>query len=152
MEMIQVMYCCVIPFLISFRIFGSHAVSRVSLNLIAVFNLLIIGYSVFLVRQLLGLYQMGKYLGANGSGEEWTWGLPMIRLLLVILLPVLSMLRIIRKSLVFSFLLWLLLYWNNPVTYWNDYALFFKIAGYGCAICAAYALLWLLNELPFQQV
>lgn len=152
MEMIQVMYCCAIPFLIGFRLFGKQAVSKVSLNLIAVFNLLIIGYSLFLVRQLLGLYQMGKYFGATGSGEEWRLNLPMIRLLLVVLLPVLSMLRIIRKNLVFSCVLLLLLYWNNPVSYWNDYALFFKIAGYGCAICAAYALLWLLKELPYQQV
>ena len=97
-------------------------------------------------------YQMGKYFGANGSGEEWMYSLPMIRLLLVILLPVLPMLRIIRKSLVFSCLLLFLLYWNNPVTYWNGYDPFFKIAGYGCAICAAYALLWLLKELPHQQV
>lgn len=152
MEMIQVMYCCAVPLLIGLRLFGSHLFSKVSLDLIAVVNLLLIGYSCFLVRQLLGMYQMSKYLGLTGTGEGWTFSLPLIRLLLVVLLPFLCLLRIVRKNIVFSCLMVFLLYWNNSIIYWNSDAVFYKITAYGCAICAVYALLWLLKELPHQQV
>lgn len=43
------------------------------------------------------------------------------------------------------------LYSLFPINTWNSFDLSYKILGYFCVLCSAYALLWLLNKLPYQS-
>lgn len=148
MEFIQVAYCVTVPFLFLLTWIGrqKHFFS----NILAVSNLLLIGYAVFLFRQLLGYYHLAKELHIDymkmTDGMQGT----MICSTLIIILPFLSLFRRVQKSRPFCLLLLVLLYWNNPVFTWNTYDLFTKIASYFCLLCSGYALLWLLNKLPYQ--
>jgi hypothetical protein len=48
----------------------------------------------------------------------------------------------------YSFLLWIVLLYAFPPAYWNTYDLFTRSLMYSCLFCSAYALLWLLKQLP----
>ncbi len=149
MEFIQVAYCVTVPFL--FLLIWISKQKHFFGNVLAVSNLLLIGYAVFLFRQLLGYYQLAKELHIDylkmGMGMEWT----IIRSGLIIILPFLSLISRVQKSRLFCLLLLVLLYWNNPVFTWNTYDLFTKIAGYFCLLCSGYALLWQFKKLPYQS-
>lgn len=151
MEFIQVAYCVTVPFLFFLSWIGSPHSRHISINLLVVSNILLIGYSIFLARQLYGYYQLAKFLHLDymkmSHGMEWV----MIRSGLIIILPFLSLIRGVQKNRLFCLLLLAILYWNSPLFTWNTYDLFIKIAGYFCLLCSGYALLWLLNKLPYQS-
>jgi hypothetical protein len=44
-----------------------------------------------------------------------------------------------------------LIFWVFPPFSWNVFAIGYKIPAYFCLLCSAYALLWLLNQLPHQS-
>lgn len=151
MEFIKTAYCVTIPLLVLLTWVGRLAWKQYSSNLLAVSNVLLIGHSFFLARQIIAAWQLMQSFSINHSHllpEEH--GL-MIRVVLIILLPLLSLHRYFRKSRLFSVLLVALLYSVFPFSSWNNYDLLFKIPGYLCLLCAGYALLWLLNKLPYQS-
>ncbi len=45
----------------------------------------------------------------------------------------------------------LVLYSLFPINAWNSFDPSYKIPGYFCVLCSAYALPWLLNKLPYQS-
>ncbi len=149
MEFIQIAYCVTVPFFLALS-WGTRK-NHFYMNLLAVSNILLIGYSVFVIRQLVGLYQLSKQLQIEHKPADELLDLSSIRLLLVIVLPFLSLLPRINKSHLFSLGITGLLYWNNPVFSWNTFDLFTKIPLYGSLLCSAYALLWLLKKLPYQS-
>ena len=122
------------------------------MNLLVVSNLLLVGYSILLIRQLYGLYQFAKQLGFNaGSMRGSVDMIEVARLVLVIILPFFSLAGWFQKNRIFSMVILLLLYWSNPVFTWNTFDLFSKIPAYFCLLCSGYALLWLLKKLPYQS-
>ena len=150
MSFIQIAYCTTVPFLLLFTLYNRYR--WFFMNVLAVSNVLLVGYSILLIRQLTGLYLLGKQLGfdkANMGGSVNV--IEIIRLVLVIILPFFSLIRWFQRSLVFSILLLLLLYSMNPLHTWNTFDLFNKIPAYFCLLCSGYALLWLLKKLPYQS-
>ena len=149
MEFIQIAYCVTVPFflLLSWSI-RKNPFYR---NLLAVSNILLIGYTVFVIRQLIGLYQLSKQFQIAHKPANELLDLRSFRLLLIIVLPFLSFIPKINKSYFFCITLTVLLYWNNPVFTWNTFDLFSKIPMYGSLLCSAYALLWLYKKLPYQS-
>jgi hypothetical protein len=127
------------------------AYRNVFLHLLAVSNFLLIGYSLFLIRQLIGLYQLSQQFQVSDTARRFTMDLPAIRLLLVIILPLLFLYKPLRHSWLLTGVILVLLYWNNPVYSWNDYDLFTKIPVYLSLFSSGYALLWLLKQLPHQS-
>ncbi|MES2373510.1 MAG: hypothetical protein V4557_13100 [Bacteroidota bacterium] len=148
MEFIKIAYCITVPFLLFLSMVGWK---RNSINVLAVTNVLLIGHSVFLTRQLMGMYQLIKSLsldyGDYLSGQQGF----IIRLLAVILLPLLSLHSFFRKNRFFSLCITVLIVTVFPLSTWNTYGLTFKILPYLCLLCSGYALLWLLNKLPYQS-
>lgn len=149
MEFIQIAYCCTLPFLLlmvtwknRYRFFGR--------NLIAVSLFLLIGHSVFLLRQLAALYQLSKEWQLQGTAVNPVADSTLIRLLLVIVLPFLSLLPGFRKSVVLAVIMLVLLYLNHPLHTWNPFDLFNKIPVYLSLVSATYGLFWLRNWLPYQ--
>lgn len=151
MEFIKIAYCITIPFLLFFARVNWPEWKKYSINLLAVSNVLLIGHSVFLVRQLMGAYQLAKSFSMEYRDMFNESDGLMIRVLLAIFLPLLSLSKHFRKNQLFSFGLWVLLYSLFPFSSWNMYDLLFKIPAYVCLLCAAYALFWLLNKLPYQS-
>lgn len=151
MQFIQVAYCTTVPLLLIGWLAAGERARKILTNILAVSNLLLIGYSIFRVRQLVALYQLSRQFQLHQPEQALPLDIATIRLLLVIVLPWLFLYRPLRQSRSYSLLLLLLLYWNDPVYSWNDYGLFTKIPVYLSTWCSGYALLWLQNQLPYQS-
>lgn len=151
MQFIQVAYCTTVPLLLIALWMIPKPYRKVLLNIVAVSNFLLIGYSLFLIRQLVGLYQLSQQFQVDARADKFTIDLPAVRLLLVIILPLLFLYKPLRHSWLLTGILLVLLYWNNPVYSWNDYDLFTKIPVYLSLFSSGYALLWLLKQLPHQS-
>ena len=151
MEFIKTAYCVTIPFLFLLLLFGNLQWKKYSSNVLAISNILLIGHSVFFARQLLSGYQLMKSFSIDYhrffTGEHAL----IVRVMLVVIMPLFSLYSLFRKNKWFSLLLLLLLYSVFPYSSWNSYDLLFKIPAYLCLLCSAYALLWLLNKLPYQS-
>lgn len=151
MQFIQVAYCTTVPFLLITQWVTRKPYSNLLRNILAVSNFLLIGYSLFLIRQLVGLYQLSQQFQVNDTAGRFTMDLPAVRLMLVIILPVLFLYKPLRHSRPLTWVILILLYWNNPLYSWNDYDLFTKIPVYLSLFSSGYALLWLLKQLPHQS-
>lgn len=151
MQFIQVAYCTTVPLLLIALWIIRKPSRKILLNILAVSNFLLIGYSLFLIRQLVGLYQLSQQFQVNDGARIATLDIPTVRLLLIVMLPLLFFSKLLRKSRLLTLVLVVLLYWNNPVHSWNDYDLFTKIPVYLSLFSSAYALLWLLKQLPHQS-
>lgn len=151
LEFIKTAFCAGIPLLLLLSRFGTTFTCRVSANLLAVFNVLLIGHSIFLSRQLIAVYlltrTMGDHPGPFLQDNNWL----IIRLGLIVVLPLLTIWRDIRNSPWFSVIMLLLLLWVFPPWTWNLFDLPVKLASFFCLVCSAYALLWLLKRLPNQS-
>lgn len=151
MQFIQVAYCTTVPLLLITQWVTPKPYSNLLRNILAVSNFLLIGYSLFLIRQLVGLYQLSQQFQVNDTAGRFTMDLPAVRLMFVIILPVLFLYKPLRHSRPLTWVILILLYWNNPLYSWNDYDLFTKIPVYLSLFSSGYALLWLLKQLPHQS-
>ena len=156
MEFIQIAYCCITPFLLIVAyLHYNEKIKQLGANLLATANVLLPFYSVFIFRQMLGLYHLAKQAAdlfqttqpTAPEGLQWF----LARQVAVILLPLLFLWKKLQASIILTVILLLLLFWDHPVTIWNTYDLGFKIASYFFLFCSGYALLWLLNLLPYQS-
>ena len=151
LEFIKIAYILTVPLWLLLAIAGSPSWKKNGINLLAVTNLLLIGNSVFVCRQLTGMYYLARSLDIAytpiGDRDHWF----AIQLVCMILLPFLSLHHYFRKNIWYSLLVLVLLYQFYPVSTWNSYDLGFKIMAWLCFMCAAYALLWLLKKLPYQS-
>ncbi len=150
MEFFQVAYCVTVPVLLLLLWFGKKPVSGLGKNAIAISNLLLIGYSVFLFRQMIGFYYLVKEFGELPTKMDQPIEWASIRLLLLMVLPFLSIIGPVRRNVFFTLFLLVLLYQNCPLHTWNTFDLCLKIPVYISSFFTAYALLWLLKKLPYQ--
>ena len=150
MEFIKIAYCISFPILLFIILSRQYPWRNYAINLLAISNILLIGNSIFLLRQLMGMYQLGKQFFVINTSQTIELNGMMIRILLVIFLPFLAFHKYFRSNLLFSLLLAVLVYWTFPYFTWNTFDLFFKILGYLCLLCSVYAFCWLFNKLPFQ--
>lgn len=118
-------------------------------NLLAVVNLSMLVYSLYEVRQLIGLLQFALELGISPL-EATAPGGYMYLLMLLIILPFLFLKRSWSANKIIGCLIWLLLVALHTSLSMGDnpFQLLFSILFYLCLLCTAYALLWLLKRLP----
>ncbi len=150
MEFIKIAFMITTPLFILWIWFGNQSYKKIAFNLLAVSNFLLIGNSVFLAWQLYGAFKIAKMLSIDIWQSMGMIDGFMVRVGFLIILPLLTYYRNIRKSPFFSLVMLLLLYWTFPVNSWNGFDLLFKIPGYLCLFCAVFALTWLLKKLPYQ--
>lgn len=152
MVFIDIAYAVTVPFLLLITWLGALRWKRYALSLLAVSNLLLILHSIFLIRQIAGVVLLAKKVTAQLEFPSYTIPYELngytAGLCLTILLPMVFFFRAWRTSQWITLCMLLLVYWNNPVTLWHTYDLFFNILNYLCLLCAGYALLWLRNALP----
>ena len=152
MEFIKTAYCITIPLLLILIWVGNNVCKKYSTNLLAVTNVLLMGHSIFLLRQMLGAYQLAKSFSVDYLHSFNNTGSMLWRLGFIIFFPFLFLHRYFRNRPLLSILLVVLLYSVFPYATWNTYDLVFKIPAYLCLLCAGYALLWLMNKLPYQSI
>ncbi len=151
LEFIKIAYCVSIPLLLLFSFISFSGWNKYALNLISLSNILLIGYSFYLGWQLLAIYEMAKKMSiSHTSTDQPAIGL-MIKLALICFLPLLSLHPFIRRNRIYTLALLVLLFWVFPPFSWNVFDISYKIPVYFCLLCSAYALFWLLNQLPHQS-
>lgn len=139
-------------FLSWWRTFPYHRYAKAVLSAT---NLILTIYSIFLVKQMIGMAQWAQEL-IRQSGIQIK-DLPpfepdafFYRLMCMIILPWLFLVRKCRNTPWLSLVLLGIIY-SGATGSWNTYDLLFKVLHYLSLLCAVYALLWLLKELPFQR-
>lgn len=119
------------------------------LNLRATIQASLILYSFFLIRQLIGLYQLTKLLKMNHSEREF-FGTSMVEMFLIIILPFLFLYKKIRKGYLCGLILWLILLHaqlqKELLFLGGGILLVNAILFYISLLTAIYALLWLLKK------
>lgn len=152
MNFIQIAYCLTVPFLLFMSLFGSEKRKNTCINLLSVSNLLLIGYSFFLVRQIIGLYQLGRQFNIEFSSMTKPFGTGSLGLVLLILFPLFSLISSLRKNKYFSIILLILLYCNSSLLTLSGSGILQNILMYFCLFISGYSLLWLLHKLPYQSI
>lgn len=162
MEFIDIAYSYLIPFLL----FGIMVIKKNTriyiLNTIAVANISLIFYSIFIARQLYALYYISKSLPFSNNSNQFNFGWFQLRLGLLILLPIAFLFRKLSANLLITCSILVLLWWDkiqflyksgdtSVYGFYSGMDLLFKILNYTCLLIAGYALLWLLKRLPYQQ-
>jgi hypothetical protein len=151
MEFIKIAYCVTVPLLVLLSLVASRPWKRYSLNALAVTNILLIGHSVFLARQLAAVYHWVRSFSNDHGYDAYQDKSMIIHMLLVLFLPLLFFSGHLRKNRLFSLIVLIALYSFYPPSSWNTYDLVLKIPAYLCLLCAGYALFWLWNKLPYQS-
>lgn len=149
MPVIQIAYAFILPlFLLLVR---TGKFRKVALSLLSVSNLLMIIFSFTVAKQLWGWYQALKIFQPVHTQSGPVWNLHLTALLLVLLMPWGFLFKRMRTKNWYSILLWGVLVYAFPPVYWNTYDLFLRLLMYSCLFCSAYALLWLLKQLPVNR-
>jgi len=122
---------------------------EVVINLRATIQVSLIVYSFFLIRQLIGLYQLTRLFKMNHTEREY-FGTSMVEMLLIIILPFLFVNKKIRNGYFVGLILWFvlsyaqmqkgLIFLGGGIFFVNAILFYFSL------LTAIYALLWLLKK------
>lgn len=155
MAFIESAFAITAPILLLFSLFGSKPYQRYAIAVLSATNLILIFYSIFLIKQLVGMAQLAQEL-IRQSGIQLQELPPFepdaffYRLMILIILPWFFLIRKCRNTPWLSIILLVVIIMGGTGS-WNSFDLVFKTLNYACLLCAVYALLWLLRELPFQR-
>lgn len=155
MAFIEMAFAITVPFLLLFSWWKQFRYQAYAKALLSASCLIMIIYAVYLLQQLVRMAQLA---------QEWIRqaGIKMnelppfepdaffYRLMGMIILPWLFLIRKCRNTPWLAIILLGVIY-SGGTGSWNDFDLLFKLLNYLCLLCAVYALLWLLRELPFQR-
>lgn len=155
MAFIEIAFAVTAPFLILLSWWQQFRYHKYAKALLSATCLITIVYAVFLIQQLVKMAQLAQEL-IKQSGMKMD-DLPSFepdaffyRLMCMMILPWLFLIRKCRNTPWLAIILLLVIYAGGTGS-WNQYDLGFKVLQYLCLLCAVYALLWLLRELPFQK-
>lgn len=151
LEFIKIAYCISIPLLLLLSFISIAGLNKHAINLISLTNILLIGYSFYLGWQMMAMYQLAKQFSIDRHSMSDENTVILLKVGLVMIMPLLSLHPYIRRNRIFTFALLVLIFWVFPPFSWNMYGIGYKIPAYFCLLCSAYALLWLLNQLPHQS-
>lgn len=155
MAFIEIAFAVTAPILILLSWWKQFRYHRYAKSVLSATCLITIAYAVYLVQQLVKMAQLAQEL-IKQSGMKMD-NLPpfepdafFYRLMCMIILPWLFLIRKCRNTPWLAIILLSVIYTGGTGS-WNQYDLVFKVLQYLCLLCAVYALLWLLRELPFQK-
>lgn len=155
MAFIEMAFAITAPFLILFSWWRQFRYRTYAKALLSASCLIMIIYAVYLLQQLVRMAQLAQEW-IKQAGIKMTELPPFepdaffYRLMGMIILPWLFLIRKCRNTPWLAMILLGMIY-SGGTGSWNDFDLLFKVLNYLCLLCAVYALLWLLQELPFQR-
>jgi hypothetical protein len=148
-EIIFGFYLFLFPLLLVATLILPFSYRKIALNLRTAVQVSLIVYSFFLIRQLIGLYQLTKLLKISHREMDFFGG-SMVEMLLIIILPFLFLYKKIRKGYLCGLIIWMillhaqqqqeLLFLGGAILLVNDILFYISL------LTAIYALLWLLNK------
>ncbi len=159
MDFIDTAYAFFAPVVLLCCLFFKNNNKIIAINLLAVTNILLILYSVFVARQLYALYVFGERFSTANPAYNMSVGWFEMRLILLLFLPMFFLSKKLSANIFLTLTMLLLLWWSptqqiivdqkfsvHPFYSWIDWL--FKILNYICLLISGYALLWLLKKLP----
>lgn len=155
MAFIEIAFAVTAPFLILLSWWKQFHYHKYAKALLSATCLITIAYAVFLIQQLVKMAQLAQEL-IKQSGMKmdnlppFEPGAFFYRLMCMMILPWLFLIRKCRNTPWLAIILLVVIYTGGTGS-WNQYDLIFKVLQYLSLLCAVYALLWLLRELPFQK-
>jgi hypothetical protein len=157
MEFIDTAYVILIPFIVLLSLIVKNQYKDYCINIISAANVLLILNAVFILRQFLALYYLGKRLGFDTSDKSIDLisylGKTFYLQLAIIILPFIFLHKKLsgnRWLTVVMLILFISLYRNTFFYYLSTNI--FSWLNYFCLLIAAYALLWLLKRLPYSSL
>lgn len=146
---ISTAYLILFPLLLMMVQLASFSYRKFSLNLRASTQFSLIFYSLYLVRQLIGLYQFRKMFHMPAASLDYLSS-GLIEMVLIILLPFLFLIKRVLHSWIIGFLIWILLLHSTLRQKWilqfDGLQMINAILFYISLLTAIYALLWLLKK------
>ena len=146
---ISTAYLILFPLLLIMVQLASFSYRKFSLNLRASTQFSLIFYSIYLVRQLIGLYQFRKMFHMPAASLDYL-GSGLIEMVLIILLPFLFLIKRVLHSWILGFLIWMLLLHSTLRQEWilqfDGLPMINAILFYISLLTTIYALLWLLKK------
>jgi len=147
---ISTAYLILFPILLFVIPFSSKQYDRYLLSLRATLQFSLIVYSIYLVRQLIGLYQFRKMFHMPESSLDYL-GSGLIEMCCIIALPFLFLFKRVLHSWVNGLLVWLILFhasWKQDwVLPYDGWQLVNAVLFYISLLTSIYALLWLLKKI-----
>lgn len=142
-------YLILFPLLLVMVQLSAFSYRKFSLNLRSSIQFSLIFYSLYLVRQLIGLYQFRKMFHMPDASLDYL-GSGLIEMLLIILLPFLFLIKRVLHSWILGFLIWMLLLHSTLRQEWilqfDGLQMINAILFYISLLTTIYALLWLLKK------
>lgn len=119
------------------------------LNLRSSIQFSLIFYSLYLVRQLIGLYQFRKMFHMPAASLDYL-GSGLIEMCCIILLPFLFLIKRVMQSWILGFVIWMLLLHatlrQEGIIQFDGWQMINAILFYISLLTTIYALLWLLKK------
>jgi hypothetical protein len=147
--LISLAYLFFFPLLMILILLGPSSYRPFLLNLRATVQLSLIAYSFYLIRQLIGLYQLRKLFKMPATNLDY-FGSGLFEMGLIIVLPFLFLKNSILRTWTVGFAIWLLLVRSITRQGWNlqldSWWLLSSLLFYISLITGIYALLWLLKK------
>ncbi|MEI8074322.1 MAG: hypothetical protein WCH78_06205 [Bacteroidota bacterium] len=142
-------YLFFFPLLMILILLGPSSFRHILLHLRAAVQFSLIIYAFYLIRQLIGLYQLRKLLNMPANKLDY-FGSGLFEMGLIIVLPFLFLKNSILRTWSVGFVIWLLLVhsitrqgWNLQLDSWSFVS---SLLFYISLITGIYALLWLLKK------
>ena len=148
-ESIAAAYLFLFPPVLIALFFLKGSRKKLLINFMSVIHLTMIAYSFFLIRQLIGLWQLANGFGISPFkyliSSEY-----LLELSLIIILPFLFFVKPLLANRTLGFIIWSLLLVCKIYPELNDQPILIlcNLLFYLSLVCALYALLWLLKKLP----
>jgi hypothetical protein len=148
-EIIFLFYLVLFPVLLISTIVLPLSYRSVIINLRITIQISLIGYSLFLIRQLIGVYQLTKLFGISHNDSSY-FDSSMIEIFMIIVLPFLFLNYKIAKGKLLGWILWIILLHAQIkmdfIFLTDGWILINAILFYISLLTAIYALHWILTK------
>ncbi len=154
MEMIPHIYIILLPLLLAGYFFCGRTGKKYMPDILSTLNLLILLFSFYSARRLIGIIQLLRSLNGNNALAmpllNWKDEFVLMQAGRV-LLPLFFLIPAVRKNFIFSGLVYVLFFWSSTFLLTDMATVFSSIAYCMSLFAATFALLWLLKKQPSQN-
>jgi hypothetical protein len=111
-------------------------------------------YSIFLVQQWLGIYQLSRLMPASLTDQSFTWyrwiDLHLVAQIIIITLPFAFWWQRWRGHRALTLLLVITIYFYHPFRYWDLYQWPLQAAKWISLLCISFSIFWLSRSFSDQ--
>ncbi len=154
MQIIPHIYIMLYPILLLLYLLAGNPIKTRSIDILYGINILLCFFAFYQVRKFIGILQFIRTFKGNSylkmPAISYTSEFVLVQAANV-LLPLVLLIPVCRRSMVYSALLFTFFFWYNSFTNLSFSNFSFSLAYCFSLFSATYALLWLLKKLPSQK-